>query len=159
LVIVSGATSGGAALVVKPSITSAEQLRGKTLSTPQVGNTQDIALRHWLKGKGFATTLEGGGDVKIKPQENPQILDTFEQGLIDGAWVPEPWSTRLVQAGGKVLVNERDLWPGGKFVTTHLVVRRAFYDRNPETVKAPAARPGRGDRVGQREHRLPRRSW
>jgi len=136
LVIVSGATSGGAALVVKPSITSPEQLRGKTLSTPQLGNTQDIALRHWLKGKGFATSLVGGGDVKVKPQENSQILDTFAQGIIDGAWVPEPFATRMVQAGGKVLVNERDLWPGGKFVTTHLIVRRDFYDKNPALVKA-----------------------
>jgi NitT/TauT family transport system substrate-binding protein len=136
LVIVSGATSGGASLVVKPEIKSAADLRGKTLSTPQLGNTQDIALRHWLKGQKLSSDLQGGGDVKIKPQENPQILDTFTQGIIDGAWVPEPYTTRLVQAGGKVLVDEAELWPGGAFVTTHLIVRREFFDKNPALVEA-----------------------
>ena len=134
LVIVSGATSGGAALVVKPTINGPQDLRGKTLATPQLGNTQDIALRHWLAAQGFKTTLEGGGDVKIKPQENAQILDAFAQGIVDGAWVPEPYAARLLGAGGKVLVDERTLWPGGKFVTTHLVVRRDFFDQHRDVV-------------------------
>jgi len=134
--IVSGATSGGAALVVKPAITSAAQLKGKKIASPQLGNTQDVALRYWLKQQGLKTDTSGGGDVSIVPQENSQTLDAFKSGSIDGAWVPEPWATRLVQEGaGSVLVNEKDLWPGGQFVTTHLIVRTDFLKKHPETVK------------------------
>ena len=134
--IISGATSGGAFLVVKPSITSASDLKGKTIAAPQLGNTQDVALRNWLKSKGLNTTTAGGGDVKITDQDNAQSLDTFKQGKIDGAWVPEPWASRLViDGGGKVLVDERDLWPGGKYVTTQLVVRTAFLQQHPDVVE------------------------
>jgi NitT/TauT family transport system substrate-binding protein len=136
ITIISGATSGGAALVVKPSITSVAQLEGTTIATPQLGNTQDVALRHWLKEQGLASDTSGGGDVSITPQENSQTLDSFKAGDIDGAWVPEPWATRLVQeGGGRVLVDEKDLWPGGKFVTTHLVVRTEFLEQHPGTVR------------------------
>ena len=103
--IISGAASGGAALVVKPNITSPEQLKGTTLATPQLGNTQDVALRSWLKSNGLKTDTNGGGDVSIKPQDNGDTLTAFKQGQIAGAWVPEPWATRLIQeGGGKVLV-------------------------------------------------------
>jgi len=134
--IVSGATSGGAALVVKPEITDAAGLRGKKVASPQLGNTQDVALRTWLKEKGLSSDAQGGGDVSVVPQENAQTLETFKSGQIVGAWVPEPWVTRLVKEdGGKVLVDERDLWPDGKFVTTHLIVRTAFLRAHPEAVK------------------------
>ena len=134
--IIAGATSGGAALVVKPSITSAAELKGKKLATPQLGNTQDVALRSWLKSQGFNTTPQGGGDVQLLPQDNSQTLDTFKSGQIDGAWVPEPWATRLVLDGkGKVLVDERTLWPQGKFLTTTLIVRTAFLKDHPDVVE------------------------
>ncbi|MFU8851566.1 ABC transporter substrate-binding protein [Micromonospora sp. SL1-18] len=133
--VVSGAASGGVALVVKPGITSAEQLRGKKIATPQLGNTQDVALRYWLKEKGLTTTKEGGGDVKVVPQENAQTVETFVSGAIDGAWVPEPYVSRLVNAGGKVLVDERDLWPDRKFVITNLIVSTKFLKSHPEVVK------------------------
>jgi NitT/TauT family transport system substrate-binding protein len=134
--IVAGATSGGAALVVKPSITTPADLRGKKLATPQRGNTQDVALRAWLADQGLSSELAGGGDVTILPQENAQTLDTFRTGAIDGAWVPEPWVTRLVdEGGGKVLVDEKSLWPGGEFVTTHLIVRAQFLEDHPDAVK------------------------
>src|SRR4051794_21987639 len=95
--IVSGATSGGAFLVVKPDIQSSADLKGKKLATPQLGNTQDVALRSWLKGQDLQTDAQGGGDVSIVPQENAQTLDAFKAGDIQGAWVPEPWATRLIQ--------------------------------------------------------------
>jgi NitT/TauT family transport system substrate-binding protein len=133
--IISGATSGGAALVVKPGIEKAADLKGKKIASPQLGNTQDVALRYWLDSQGIKTTKEGGGDASIVPQENAQTLETFKAGTIDGAWVPEPWATRLVQeGGGKVLVDEKTLWPGGAFVTTHLVVRTKFLKEHPNTV-------------------------
>jgi len=136
LTVVAGAATGGTSLVVDPSIKSAADLKGKKLSTPQLGNTQDIALRYWLKQQGLKTDLQGGGDVNILPQENAQIVDAFTQKLIAGAWVPEPYATRLVQAGGKVLVDERDLWPGRKFAITVLAVRTEFLKEHPATVKA-----------------------
>ena len=135
--IVAGSTSGGAFLVVRPGIDSAADLRGATLATPQLGGTQDVALRHWLRTNGMRTTLEGGGDVSIVPQENSQTLETMRSGGIDGAWVPEPWATRLVtEAGARVLVDERDLWPRHSFTTTVLVVRTRFLEDHPAVVEA-----------------------
>jgi NitT/TauT family transport system substrate-binding protein len=134
--VISGSTSGGAFLVVRPTISSAADLKGKKIASPSLGNTQDVALRAWLKAQGLTADTAGGGDVAVVPQENSQTLETFIAGTIDGAWVPEPWATRLVQdAGAKVLVDERDLWPDGKYVTTHLLVSTKFLDANPELVR------------------------
>src|SRR5262245_54676511 len=108
--LVAGSASGGVFFVTKSEITSVGQLRGKVIATPQLGNTQDVALRHWLKQHGLTTTKEGGGDVQIKPQDNAVTVDAFNQGAIDGAWVPEPTASRLVALGGRVLVDERTLW-------------------------------------------------
>jgi len=136
LKIIAGSTSGGAGLVVKPSIAAAADLKGKKLATPQLGNTQDVALRAWLKQNGLNADAQGGGDVSILPQDNATALQAFTQGAIDGAWVPEPYFSRLqLESGGKVLVNEKDLWPGGQFVTTHLVVSQQFLKKYPGTVK------------------------
>jgi NitT/TauT family transport system substrate-binding protein len=137
--IISGSTSGGAFLVVKPEITTVEQLKGKKLATPSLGNTQDVALRYWLKQNGLSTTKEGGGDVSILPQSNATTLEAFIAGGIDGAWVPEPWATRLIdEGGGSVLVDEADLWPqtGGRYVTAHVIVRTEFLNEHPNLVKA-----------------------
>jgi NitT/TauT family transport system substrate-binding protein len=134
--IISGAASGGAFLVVSPDITSPEQLAGAKLGSPQLGNTLDVALRAWLLEQGFETDLEGGGEVSILPQLNADILTSFSAGELDGAWVPEPWATLMIeQAGGHVLVDERDLWPEGRFVTTHLVVASTFLTEHPDVVK------------------------
>lgn len=134
--LISGSTSGGAFLVVRDGIDTPEDLRGASIATPSLGNTQDVALRAWLTEQGFATDTAGGGDVSIVPQENSTTLETFLAGTIDGAWVPEPWATRLIQdAGAHVLVDERDLWPDGKYVTTHLLVNKSYLDANPEVVK------------------------
>jgi len=136
LTVVAGAATGGTSLVVDPSVTSAAGLKGKKVSTPQLGNTQDIALRYWLRQHGLRTDLQGGGDVNVLPQANAQIVDAFKQKLIAGAWVPEPYATRLVEAGGKVLVDERDLWPGRKFAITVLAVRTDYLKAHPREVKA-----------------------
>jgi len=134
--VVSGAASGGAALVVSPDINSAADLRGKTLATPQLGNTQDVALRYWLTEQGLTSTVEGGGDVSIKPQANADGLTAFGSGEIQGAWVPEPWVSEYVAKGAKVLVNEKDLWPSGEFVTTNILVRSEFLQEHPDVVQA-----------------------
>ena len=133
--IVSGATSGGAFLVVKEGINSAADLKGKKLASPQLGNTQDVALRSWLKDQGLTTDAQGGGDVAIMPQSNSQTLQAFQTGQIDGAWVPEPWATQMVNAGGHVLVDERTLWPEGKYVTTHLIVNTTFLHAHPDVIE------------------------
>ena len=135
--VISGATSGGALLVVRPDITSPSQLRGKTIADPQLGGTQDVALRWYLKTQGFKTDTLGGGDVSVLPQDNSLTLNAFKQRQIDGAWLPEPWASRLlVEGGGRVLVDERDLWPDGKFVTTDLIVATQFLHDHPKRIKA-----------------------
>jgi NitT/TauT family transport system substrate-binding protein len=134
--IVSGVASGGAFLVVKPSINSAADLKGKKVATPQLGNTQDVALRTWLAQNGLKTDTSGGGDVHITPQDNSTTLTAFQAGDIDGAWVPEPWATRLVKdGGGKILVNEATLWPKGQFVTTNLIVTTKLLSDHPDVVQ------------------------
>src|SRR5215469_16931101 len=135
--IISGAASGGASLVVKGGITSAAQLKGKSLATPSLGNTQDVAARYWLKQNGLTTTTTGGGQVAIKPiKPNSAAVLQFKSGQINGGWEPEPYATEMVLAGGKRLVNEASLWPGGKFVTTNLVVTQSFLKAHPSTVTA-----------------------
>jgi NitT/TauT family transport system substrate-binding protein len=137
LKVVAGATSGGAELVVRPDINTVADLKGKTLATPQKGNTQDVALRAWLKQNGLTANPDGTGDVSVNPQDNAATLDQFKAGHIDGAWLPEPWASRMVtEAGAKVLVDERNLWPGGQFATTNLVVATTFLAAHPDTVKA-----------------------
>lgn len=136
--IVAGATSGGASLVVRPAsgIAVLEDLEGRRIATPQLGNTQDVALRNCLEDIGLRT-IEEGGTVEIIPTANPQILDLFRQGEIDGAWVPEPWASRLVvEGGGTVLLDERTLWPGGDFVTAHVIVSAPFLRERPEVVES-----------------------
>ncbi|MCA1720829.1 MAG: ABC transporter substrate-binding protein [Actinobacteria bacterium] len=106
--IVAGATSGGAALIVRPGITSPAQLRGTRIASPQLGGTQDIALRTYLRSKGYDVDSSGAGDVTVVAQENSATLDLFRAGKIDGGWVPEPWASRLVlDGGGTVLVDEK----------------------------------------------------
>jgi NitT/TauT family transport system substrate-binding protein len=136
--IVAGATSGGAAFVVRPAanIAKPEDLAGKKIASPQLGNTQDVALRGYLAEHGFKPK-ENGGTVEVIPTDNPQILDLFKQGQIDGAWVPEPWATRLiVDGGGTLFLDERDLWPGGDFVTANIIVSTKFLNEHPDLVKA-----------------------
>lgn len=135
--IVAGAALGGAAFVVAKDsgITGPESLRGKKLGTPQLGNSQDVALRAWLKAHGLRST-DRGGDVQVMPLSNPDILSLVRAGRLDGAWVVEPWVSRLVhEAGARVLFDERTLWPDGRYPTAVLIVTRALLDRHPGRVR------------------------
>ena len=135
--IIAGASSGGALFIVRPqaNIKSPRDLAGKKLATPQLGGTQDVALRYYLQQHGLQTA-DKGGNVQIVPTDNPNILTLFKTGKIDGAWVPEPWATRLLVEGkGQVFVDERSLWPNGRFVTTNVIVSKNFLDQHPDLVK------------------------
>ncbi|HEX6280639.1 MAG TPA: ABC transporter substrate-binding protein [Nitrososphaera sp.] len=136
--IISGAASGGAVFVVRndSGINSPQDLANKKFATPELGNTQDIALRNYLLDNGY-NTKENGGNVEVLTVRNPDIVTLFLTTQIDGAWVPEPWGERLVrEGGGKILVDERDLWPPeGKFVTAHIIVRPDYLQNNPDVIK------------------------
>jgi len=136
--VIAGATSAGASFVVRndSGINSVQDLGGKKFASPQLGNTQDVALRKYLTDNGF-NTVENGGNVTVLPIANADILTTFLKKEIAGAWVPESWATRLVnEAGGKIFVDERDLWPPeGKFVTAHLIVSPEYIKENPDVIK------------------------
>ncbi len=137
LKIIAGATSGGAVFVVRrdSGIRSAKDFEGKKFASPQLGNTQDVALRSYLKENGYELAEKGGG-VAVVPVANPDILVLFKKKEIDGAWVPEPWGARLVrEGGGRIFMDERDLWPGGKFVTANVVARTEFLEKNPDLVR------------------------
>ena len=135
--IIAGSASGGARFIVRPDadITEAQDLDGKTVASPQLGNTQDVALRAYIEAAGLETK-EKGGTVTVLPTANPDILTLFQKGDIDGAWVPEPWATRLEQeAGGVEFVDERTLWPDGEFVTTHIIAETEFFEENPDVIE------------------------
>jgi NitT/TauT family transport system substrate-binding protein len=135
--IIAGASSGGALFIVRPEagITEASDLAGKKLATPQLGGTQDVALRYYIQENGLKTA-DNGGDVTIVPTQNPDILTLFKQGQIDGAWVPEPWASRLILEGnGEVFIDERTIWPDGEFVTTHVIVSTTFLNEHPDLVQ------------------------
>jgi NitT/TauT family transport system substrate-binding protein len=126
--VVSGAATGGASVVVAKGISSAAQLKGKTLATPSLGNTQDVALRYWLKQNGLTTTSTGGGDAFVKPTTpNSAAVLEFKSGQIAGGSEPAPYDIEMVSDGGTVLVSE----PG---VTTLLVVTQSFLSAHPAIV-------------------------
>jgi NitT/TauT family transport system substrate-binding protein len=126
--IISGAATGGASIVVKKGITSAAQLKGKSLATPSLGNTQDVALRYWLKQQGVTTNITGGGDAFIKPTKpNSAAVLEFKSGQIAGASEPAPYDIQMVADGGTVLLSE----PG---VTTLLIVTKSFLQAHPDVV-------------------------
>ena len=135
--IIAGAASGGAVFVVRndAGIDSTADFAGKKFASPQLGNTQDVALRSYLLKNGYETT-ENGGNVTVIPANNPDIVTLFLKKSIDGAWVPEPWGSKLVkEANGTLLVDERDLWPNGKFVTSQIVVRTDYLKNHPDVIK------------------------
>jgi len=135
--IISGAASGGAALIVRPAadILKTQDISGKKIATPQLGNTQDVALRAYLADNNLKVK-EKGGTVEVIPADNPLILDMFKQGQIDAAWVPEPWATRLIlDGGGSLFLDERDLWPNGEFVTANIIVNTRFLKDHRDLVK------------------------
>jgi NitT/TauT family transport system substrate-binding protein len=126
--IISGAATGGASIVVKSSISAAAGLKGQSVATPSLGNTQDVAVRYWLKQNGLATTATGGGDVTIKPTKpNSAAVLEFQSGQIAGASEPAPYDIEMVQDGGKVLLSE----PG---TTTLLMVTQSFLSAHPAVV-------------------------
>jgi NitT/TauT family transport system substrate-binding protein len=136
--IISGVASGGASFVVRndSGIESMKDLGGKKFASPQLGNTQDVALRKYLMDNGFKTT-ENGGNVTVVPITPADILTLMLKKEIDGAWVPEPWATRLVkEANSKIFVDERELWPpDGKFVTANIIARSDYLKENPDIIK------------------------
>ncbi len=135
--IVAGAASGGAVLVVRndSGIESASDFAGKRVASPQLGNTQDVALRAWLMDNNL-TIGTAAGQTEVVPTANPDILTLFKKKEIDAAWVPEPWGARLVQeGGGRVFLDERSLWPQGRFVTANIIVSKTFLDEHPDEVK------------------------
>lgn len=155
--IIAGSSSGGALFIVRndaqineakdlqgkklasplsdDDINEDKDLQGKRFASPQMGNTQDVALRAYVEKAGF-NTVEKGGKIQILPTQNPNILTLFLQKRIDGAWVPEPWGSRLVkEAGGKIFIDERTLWPDGKFVTANVIVSTEFLTKKPDMVK------------------------
>jgi NitT/TauT family transport system substrate-binding protein len=135
--VIAGAASGGASLVVRQGsgIQKASDFHGKKVATPQQGNSQDVALRAWLRANGLKPR-EKGGDVQVLPVTNADQFTLFLKGQIDAAWAPEPWAARLVhEAGGRIFVDERDLWPNHEFVITNLIVRPKFLKEHPDVVK------------------------
>lgn len=131
--IIAGATSGGAMFITREGIDTLEDLRGKRLGSPQYGNTQDVALRSYLLEHGLRLK-EDMGDISIINAKGTELLLLFRRGEIDGLWVPEPWASRALKEGGKIFLDERSIWPDGRFATTVLVARSDLIDRSPDLV-------------------------
>ncbi|MFF8450990.1 aliphatic sulfonate ABC transporter substrate-binding protein [Streptomyces leeuwenhoekii] len=136
--IIGGSASGGVKLVVNPEkIRSIEDVEGKRIATPQLGNTQDVAFLNWAADQGWKVDPQSGkGDVTVVRSDNKVTPDAYKAGSIDGAWVPEPTASKLVAEGGKVLLDEASLWPDEKFVITNIIVSQTFLEKHPKVVEA-----------------------
>ncbi|GGS39986.1 aliphatic sulfonate ABC transporter substrate-binding protein [Streptomyces griseoviridis] len=136
--IIGGSASGGVKLVVNPDkIKSKDDLKGKKIATPQLGNTQDVAFLNWIAEQGWKVDAQSGkGDVSVVRSDNKVTPDAYKSGSIDGAWVPEPTASKLVADGAKVLLDESDLWPDKKFVITNIIVSQKFLEEHPDVVEA-----------------------
>ncbi|GAA1994011.1 aliphatic sulfonate ABC transporter substrate-binding protein [Kitasatospora viridis] len=136
--IIGGSASGGVELVVNPNkIKTLDDLKGKKIATPQLGNTQDVALLNYLATKGYKEDPQSGaGDVSVVRTDNKVTPDAYASGAIDGAWVPEPTASTLVAKGAKVLLDEKSLWPNGQFVITNIIVSQKFLKEHPDVVEA-----------------------
>ena len=136
--IISGASSGGAVFVVRndSGIQSTKDFANKKFASPQLGNTQDVALRKYLLDNGYKTK-ENGGNVEVVPANPSDILTLMLKKELDGAWVPEPWGARLIkEANARIFLDERDLWPPkGQFVTSNIVARTDYLQSNPDIIK------------------------
>jgi NitT/TauT family transport system substrate-binding protein len=136
--IIGGSASGGVKLVVDPKkIKSLDDVKGKKIATPQLGNTQDVAFLDWAAEKGWKVDPQSGkGDVTVVRTDNKITPDAYKSGSIDGAWVPEPTASKLVAEGAKVLLDESTLWPDKKFVITNIVASQKFLKEHPKAVEA-----------------------
>ncbi|WP_326609988.1 aliphatic sulfonate ABC transporter substrate-binding protein [Streptomyces scopuliridis] len=136
--IIGGSASGGVKLVVNPAkIKTLDDVKGKKIATPQLGNTQDVAFLNWISEKGWKVDAQSGkGDVSVVRTDNKITPDAYKSGSIDGAWVPEPTASKLVAEGAKVLLDESDLWPDKKFVITNIIVSQTFLSEHPDVVEA-----------------------
>jgi len=135
--VISGASSGGASLVVRQrsGIRKISDFHGKTVATPRYANSQDVALRAWLRVNGMKAR-EKGGDVRVLPMNSANQLTLFLKGQLDASWAPEPWAARLVhEGGGRIFLDERDLWPNREFAVTTLIARPQFLKEHPDVVK------------------------
>ena len=134
---VAGATSGGAVFVVRndAGISSVDDLSGKKLASPWLGNTQDVALRYYLQQHGYDIRTSGGDPV-IQPTTPADIVTLMADKRLDGAWVPEPWGARLErEANSHIFLDERDLWKDGKFSTSLIICRSDYVENNPQTIR------------------------
>jgi len=136
-VIVAGAASGGAGLVLRKGtgIKDEKGFGGKIIATPQLGNTQDVAARIWFSDRGYKFK-EKGGTLTLLALANPDQLTLFKKGEIHGAWTVEPWLARLeIEGGGELFLDEKSLWPEGRYATTVLIMNRDFLATNPQLTK------------------------
>ncbi|RDG35455.1 aliphatic sulfonate ABC transporter substrate-binding protein [Streptomyces corynorhini] len=136
--IIGGSASGGVKLVVDPAkIKTLDDVKGKKIATPQLGNTQDVAFLNWIAEKGWKVDAQSGkGDVSVVRTDNKITPDAYKSGSIDGAWVPEPTASKLVAEGAKEILDESTLWPDKKFVITNIIVSQKFLKEHPAAVEA-----------------------
>jgi len=137
LKILAGAASGGASFVIQKNsgLELIENYSGKRVAAPQISNTQDVSLRHYLAENGLKSA-EKGGDVFVLNIANPDIYTLFAKGDIHGAWVPEPWATMLVEElDGVRLFDENEFWPENQFSSVLLIGRSDYIEKNPEIIK------------------------
>ncbi len=152
--ILAGAANAGAALVIKPGapIKTGAGFRGKRIATPQLGNTQDISCRAWLKAQGFKVT-QTGGDVIVLPTANPDQLGLFQSGGVDAVWTVEPWVTRLErEANGKIFLEDTNIittWLACsvKFLNAHRDLAKKIVSANQELTSWIQAHPDEAQKV------------
>ena len=104
---------------MKADINAAANLKGKKVASPQLGGTQDVALRYRLERRPSLKTDPPGQRRRVdhpgRTLERSEHLGSDAIRATPGC--TEPWAHGLVRGRrGKVLVNGANLWPGHQFV-------------------------------------------
>lgn len=137
VVVLTGATKGGAVMVKRADseIESVKDLAGKTVSVPQIGNTQHLCLLHLLEENGLKP-VTAGGDVTITAVANADVANMMGRGDIDAALVPEPWGATLEEQGADLLLDYDEIYMEGQYDVAVVVVRTEFMEEHPEYVES-----------------------
>lgn len=131
--IIAGAAANGVVIIARKGagISQLSDLKGKRLATPQIGNTQDISARHYLRSVLGEQNLQ-----HVLPIPNAEQAAMMQRGEIDAAWSPEPWGARLMaEADGVLVGQEKDLWPDQRFTLAVVVTTPEFLVRHPDVVR------------------------
>lgn len=122
----------------EPTITSIEDLKGKTICATGKGTTPEASIRYLLNLSG----INPDTDVTFDWHQDPaEVVSLLTEGKADIAMLPQPYATvaQTKVEGLNSVLSLNDVWnekvPESKLVTGTLVVRSDFAENNAELIQ------------------------